>query len=122
MATNYVQEGSTLDYTNSTGSDIASGDVVVVGGTLAVALVDIANGDSGTVATDGVFTVPKVSGAVFSQGASLTYDVSAGAFDDNQATPASGDITGAAARAQVAGANGETTAQVKLTGAPGTVN
>lgn len=122
MATNYVQDGDTIDYTNGTGSYISSGDIVVIGGTLGVALVDIANGESGTVGVKGVYTVPKVSAAVFSQGASLTYDVSASAFDDNAATPATGDITGPAARAHAAGANGETTAEVYFTGVPGTVN
>jgi hypothetical protein len=47
--------------------------------------------------------------------------VSAGKFDDNAATPASGDITGAAAVAFKAGANGETVAWVKFTGVPGTL-
>ena len=114
MATNYVSDGNVIQWTNGTGSAVSSGDLVVAGHTLGVALVDIANGASGSVAVEGVFTVPKVSAAVFTQGEKLIYDVSAGAFDDSAATPASGDITGGAV-AWIAGANAETTCTVKLT-------
>lgn len=114
MATNYVSDGNVIQWTNGTGSDVSSGALVVAGHTLGVALVDIANGASGSVAVEGVFTAPKVSAAVFVQGEKLIYDVSAGAFDDSAATPASGDITGGAV-AWIAGANAETTCTVKLT-------
>lgn len=118
MSTNYIQDGDVIQY--KAGSNITAGSVVVMGNTLGVALVDIASGSTGSVRIDGVFSLPKVSGAVIAQGESLTWDVSAGAFDDNAATPASGDITGAAALAFAAAGNGTTTVQVLLTGAPGT--
>src|SRR5690348_6869515 len=89
----FVQDGKTLEWTNG-GSAVASGDVVVMGQTLGVAAVDIANGAAGSVAIVEVFTCPKVSGAVIAQGESLSWDVSATAFDDNQASPATGDVTG----------------------------
>lgn len=114
MATNYVSDGNVIQWTNGTGSAVSSGDVVATGHTLGVALVDIANGASGSVAVEGVFTAPKVSAAVFVQGEKLIWDASAGAFDDSAATPASGDITGGAV-AWIAGANAETTCTVKLT-------
>ena len=121
MATNYVQKGHVIDWVNGTGSAVSANDVVKLGNTLGVALVDIANGATGSVAIRGVFTVPKVSGAVIAQGESLTWDVSAGKFDDNAATPASGDVTGAAALAWEAAGNGVTELDVYFTGAPGTV-
>ena len=121
MATNSVQEGHVIDWANGTGSAVSANDVVKLGNTLGVALVDIANGATGSVAIRGVFTVPKVSGAVIAQGESLTWDVSAGKFDDNAATPASGDVTGAAALAWEAAGNGVTELDVYFTGAPGTV-
>lgn len=125
MATNFVQEGGVLNWTNGTGSDVSSGDVVVMGSTsdatICVALVDIANGASGAVAIEGVFTLPKVSAAVFKQGESLAYDVSASAFDDNQITAATGDVTGAVIAA-ADGAASETTCKVRLTGQAGTIN
>jgi predicted RecA/RadA family phage recombinase len=116
MTTKFVQEGNVINYTNA-GSAIAAGDVVVMGHMIGVALTDIAaSGGVGAVAIEGVFTVPKVSAAVFTQGEKLIFDVSASppAFDDSSATPATGDITGGAV-AMVAGANTETTCVVKLT-------
>ncbi len=114
MTTKFVQRGDVVNYT--AGANIAAGDVVVMGHTIGVALTDIANGATGAVAIEGVFTVPKVSAAVFAQGEKLIFDVSATppAFDDSAATPATGDITGGAV-AFAAGGNGETTCVVKLT-------
>jgi predicted RecA/RadA family phage recombinase len=114
MTTNFVQRGDVVNYT--AGANIAAGDLVVMGHTIGVALTDIANGATGAVAIEGVFTLPKVSAAVFAVGEKLILDVSATppAFDDSAATPASGDITGGAV-AMVAGANLETTCVVKLT-------
>ena len=114
MATNFVSGGNVINWTNGTGSAVSSGDVVAMGHCIGIALVDIANGATGSVALEGVFTVPKVSAAVFTQGEKLIWDASASAFDDSAATPASGDITGGAV-AWIAGANTETTCTVKLT-------
>lgn len=125
MAKNYVQDGEVLNHTNGTGSAISSGSVVVLGAagdaTIGVALVDIADGASGAVQISGVFTLPKVTAAVFKQGESLVWDVSTGKFDDNQATPATGDVTGAVIAAGD-GASAETTCLVRLTGQAGTIN
>lgn len=120
MANNFESDGSVIQWTNGTGSAVASGQVVKVGKSmLGVALVAIANGASGSVAVEGVFSgVPKVSDAVYTQGEKLLFDVSAGsgvgAFDDSVATPATGDVLGGAV-AWVAGANLETTCTIKLT-------
>ena len=93
MAKNKVAEGKTIDYVNA-GSAISSGDVVVVGNLLGVALVDIANGETGAVAICGVYELPKASAAVIAQGETINWDVSAGNVDDNLATPATGDLSG----------------------------
>lgn len=121
MADNFVQPGEVIDWSNSTGSAVAAGAVVKINKILGVALVDIANGATGSVQITGVFTVPKVSAAVITQGESLTWDVSAAAFDDQAATPASGDVTGPPAVAWEAAGNGVTAMKVKFTGVPGTV-
>lgn len=119
--TKYSHDGKIIDYVNTTGVAITSGSVVKMGGTLGVALVDIAIAGTGAVGF-GVFRdIPKVAAAVFAQGESLTWDVSAGKFDDNAATPATGDVTAGSAFAAVAGANLETTCTVMFTGVPGTV-
>jgi predicted RecA/RadA family phage recombinase len=120
MADNYVGEGKSELWTNGTGENVVSGQVVVIGETLGVALVDIANGASGTVQTEGVFTVPKVTAAVIGQGESLVWDSSVGKFDDNAATPASGDISGNSVSAKEAGTSSMTTLKVKFFGTPGT--
>lgn len=112
MTTNYVQRGEVINYT--AGADISAGDVVVLKHCIGVALADIANGDVGAVAIEGVFVVPKVTAAVFAVGEALIWDTSASKFDDSSATPASGDITGAVV-ATVAGTSSDTTATVKLT-------
>lgn len=118
MAKNYVKEGETLTIT--AGANLVSGQVVRVGNILAVALTDIANGAQGEVGF-GVFTVPKVSGAVIANGESLLWDASAAAFDDNLATPATGDVGGPPAVAHEAAGNGVTSLKVLFTGVPGTV-
>lgn len=120
MATNYIQPGEVLDWVNGTGSAVTSGSVVAVGNILGVALTDIASAATGSVQITGVFTVPKVTAAVIAQGESLVWDVSAGKFDDNAATPATGDISGAPAVAFEAGTSSMTTLKVKFTGVPGT--
>lgn len=123
MTSTYKQEGAVIQYTAT--ADIANGKVLKIGNVLGVALAAIANGATGPVRLEGVFSAPKVSGAVIAQGESLTWDVSAnagaGAFDDNAAVPASGDVTGAAAFAWEAAGNGVTSLLVKFTGVPGTV-
>ncbi len=123
MADNFHSNGDVVQYT--AGANITAGSVVKMGNTLGVALVDIANGATGSVAVKGVFTVPKVSAAVIGVGESLVWDVSAnsgaGAFDDNAASPATGDVSGAAARAHKAAGNGDTSMLVYFTGVPGTV-
>ena len=116
MTITAVQAGNVID--SSAVATIASRDVVGIGNIIVVALGDIANGATGSVATRGVFTVPKVSGAVIAQGEKLIWDISAntnaGAFDDSAASPATGDVTGGAI-AWVAGTDGQTTCTIKLT-------
>lgn len=121
MATNVGATGDRIVYANS-GSAISAGDIVVVDGIIYVALVDIAaSTGTGVIATNCEVTAPKVSAAVIAAGETLVWDVSAGAFDDNAATPATGDVSGAAARAIEAGVDTQTTLRVKLTGVQGTV-
>lgn len=115
---NYVQEGEVIDFVAA--ADVTSGQVVAIGNILGVACGAVASGATGKAAITGVFTVPKVSGAVIANGESLTWDASAAAFDDNAATPATGDITGAPAVAFEAAGNGVTSMKVRFTGVPGT--
>ncbi len=112
MAKNFVQPGDTIEIV-ATGT-ITSGQVVALSHTLGVALGDAVSGETVAVGVEGVFDVPKVSAAVFAAGEKLLWDASAGAFDDSAATPAAGDILGAAVAVRP-GLDTETTARVKLT-------
>jgi predicted RecA/RadA family phage recombinase len=115
---NAVDNGSTINYTNGGGTTIPSGRLFAAGHILAVAIADIAPGATGACQVTGKVTAPKVSGAVFGVGEKLVFDVSAGsgvgAFDDSAATPAAGDLTGAAVAAE-AGTDGQTSCVVILT-------
>lgn len=119
---NYIQDGKRVTYTNATGTDIASGDPVVMGSTIGVACVDIANGASGAVAIEGAFTLPKTAGAsghAIAQGDVMLFDISEAEFDIKSATAAAGDILGGAIAVEAA-ASTATTVKVKLCG-PGAI-
>ncbi len=73
MATNRVQPGKVLTWTNGTGAAVVSGKVVVIGTVVAVALGDIAAGAAGDVAVKEVYSVPKATG-VIAQGARVYWD------------------------------------------------
>jgi len=60
---NHVQPGKRMLWENTTGSDVASGDPVIVGGMVCVAAVDIADTETGNVAVGEVYTMPKATGA-----------------------------------------------------------
>jgi predicted RecA/RadA family phage recombinase len=121
MAKNYVNDGTVVTFAN-TGAAISSGDVVVVGNLLGVAIVDIAaTSGTGTVQIEGVFDLPKVDAAVIAQGEMVIWDVSAGEFDDDAATPAAGDVSNSAIAMESLGATTSANIKVKLNVSPGTV-
>ena len=119
MATNRVQPGKTLTWTNGTGAAVVSGQVVLFGTAVAVALQNIANGEDGDVAVEEVYTIPKATG-VLAQGVRVYWDA-----DGN---PVSGVAGSGAATATAAGntlagfvteaaASGDATVNVKLNAA-----
>lgn len=120
MTTKFKQPGDVLDYTNTSGSTIAAGTPVVMGNIIGVALADIANNDTGSVAIEGVFTLPKVTGSAWTIGSKLLWDASAGKFDVGTATPATGDVSVCCVAAGAA-ASAATTGPVLLNVGVGTV-
>lgn len=116
----YRESGNSILYTNATGNDIAVDSVIVIGTMLAIAAVDIPDGTSGECVVEGVHKLPKVAGTAFTLGEELIWDVSAGEFVGSGATPATGDVSGAAT-AWAAAAAGATVCYVKLNRGPGTV-
>ncbi len=80
---NYIQEGRTLTVTAPAG--VASGELVVVGRIVGVAAFDAVSGAEVEVVTEGVFTLPKVTGTVVTAGDALYWDAAA-----KQLTPTPG--------------------------------
>ena len=88
---NYRQTGKSLLWTNSTGSAVVSGEMVVVGDKVGVAAVDIANGETGSVWMDGVFEIAKNVSEAFTQGLAVYWDDTAG---DLTTTVGSNNVAG----------------------------
>jgi len=75
MATaQFIHDGKSIDYTP--GSAVSAGDVVVQGDLIGIAKLDIAAGALGALAVDGVFDLPKASGAstAITAGAKVYWD------------------------------------------------
>lgn len=109
MAQNFIQPGDIMDYTNG-GSAITSGSPVVVGSMVGVALVDIANGATGSVQFTGVFRVAKKADDVVTQGAPIYWDAG---NEEATVTETDNALMGVAWTAQ---AGSDTEVDVKLMG------
>ena len=72
MTTKFVQPGEVIDYT--AGANIASGQVVLMGARIGVALKAIANGETGPMQVTGVFNIAKLSTDNIDQFALLYWD------------------------------------------------
>jgi len=108
MSTNYKGTNKRFTWTNNTSDAVASGDAVVFGAALGVAVVDIAAGASGELDAKEVFTLPAASADSWDMGAQLYWDASAGNLTD---TVGANTLAGMAAADKAAL---ETTASVDL--------
>lgn len=70
---NYVQEGKTLAFTTPTGG-VTSGQAILVGVLLAIAVADYAETVVGQYAVRGVFSIVKVTTDVIAEGVALYWD------------------------------------------------
>lgn len=70
----YVGEAHRLQWTNSTGFDVASGDVVVLTDGIGIAVTNIANGHAGTIEVDGVHDLAADATTPFTFGQQLWWD------------------------------------------------
>lgn len=107
---NFVKRGEVIDYVNTSGSDINSGDLVIIGALIGFAQTDIASGATGAVLLKGVFTVAKANMA-FTQGAKLYWDNTA---KNATTTTTSNTLFAVAHTAALAG---DLTAEIQLTNA-----
>ena len=113
MAKNYVFHGQTIPVTLS--GDVSSGDGIVVGTLLGVALNSGGDGDTIQVAIEGVWDLPALETADIAVGAKFYWGVTAGeAISTGQAN---GDLDGGAIAIEASGTS-STTVRAKL--CPGT--
>ena len=106
MTTKYVMSGEVIDYV--AGSNITSGQVLVIGVRVGVALAAIASGSTGAVRVKGIFTLAKLSTDVVAAGDLLYWD----AGNTRITTTASTHKT--AGYATAASGNGVATVEVNL--------
>jgi predicted RecA/RadA family phage recombinase len=92
----YVQKGDVLDYTPA--AAVAAGDVVVIGSLVGVAPVAIAANAMGSLAIDGVWSMPCATGATGAQGSAISWYAVSGV-----AHASTGTAAGKLAKARAAG-------------------
>lgn len=76
--TSEIRDGDIVQHL--AGSNIASGDVVVIGNRVGIAIADIASGSSGAVKMVGCYSVTKVSAQAWAAGDEIFWDASASKF------------------------------------------
>ena len=110
MAKNFIQDGLTIEFTAA--ANMASGDVVVSGALIGVALDTVASGEVGVASIEGVYELPKTAGSALTQGQVIDFDVNAGEITAI-GTPATGDLVGCGVVFEDA-ASADTTVLVKI--------
>jgi len=114
---NQFQDGRVIDHVLA--ADCNSGDVIVKGALVGVAVTGGKAGDTIALAIEGVFALPKLNTAVITDGkGDVIWDVSASRVI--VASAATGDVTGFGVAIGAYG-NGTTEALIKLTPGRGTV-
>ena len=109
MASNFIQQGDTLDIVAA--AAVTSGTPIAVGALAGIPLSSAGIGVTVAVRVEGVFSVPKMAGTAFTLGQRVNFRPSNNSF--TTATPVAGDLLGAAI-AVAAAASGDTTALVRL--------
>lgn len=82
---NYVQNGKNLDVTLTAAA--SSGELVIAGDLVGVAIADIAANETGAIATEGVYAIAKKTATSVSVGDVLNYDAAAKLLDKTAANP-----------------------------------
>lgn len=106
MTTKYVMSGEVIDYV--AGSAISSGQVLLIGVRIGVALAAIASGATGAVRMLGIFTIAKLSTDVVAVGVALYWDNT----NSRLTTTASGNTL--AGYAAAAAGSGVTTVEISI--------
>ncbi len=111
MATNHIQKGEAMPWTNATGAAVSSGDVVDLGGMIGIALGDIADGASGMLATEEVWQLAK-DAVDIAQGAQV--NITPAGLITTATDDGAGTVYTAAGKAFAAAASADTTVLVKI--------
>lgn len=123
MATNRVQRGDII--TVPAAAAQVSGQPVVVGALVGVAMNSVAIGVDNEIAITEVYNLPKLDAAVITVGMKVAFDITAGAdgeVDDDAITPAAGDITNFGIAMEGKGATTSETIAVRLSPGSGVIN
>ena len=105
MDAKFVKSGKTFDITPATA--IAAGDIVINGGLVGVAHLDIPAGVLGSLSTEGIYEVAKAADVAFALGAPVKWNAASGT-----ATAAEGDTE--IGKAVAAAAAADTVVLVKI--------
>lgn len=116
---NFHQAGNVLSVAAAAAA-VDAGDVVVVGSHIGVSATSAAIGEPFELNLDGVYEMPKTTGAAWTQGQPLMWDASTGTFAA-VGTPATGDVTAAGLTAWEAAGSSAAVGLVRFAGIPGTV-
>lgn len=108
---NFVEEGKTMNYTVPAGVTVASGEVVALADRCGVAVTDGAEGETIALDAEGVFELPKGTGAI-DQGKKVYLAVDSGTGAKTIVTTATGNTYCGYAHEPAAAA--DTTVLVKL--------
>ena len=109
MAKNYIKPGEHLTFTAA--ADTPSGSGVLLGTLLGVSLTTVANGSAGEAGVEGVWEMPKATGAAINAWSKPIWDVATGSFIASGAS--TGDLVGGTIAVETAGSSA-TTVKVKL--------
>lgn len=107
MANKHIQPGASMPWTNGTGSDVVSKEVVPLPDMIGIAAGDIADGASGQLFTEEVWELPKDDALVISQGDQVYWDAVNDEIDKTDTNVPAGKAFAAAAEA-------DTTVLVKI--------
>lgn len=112
MAKNYVKSGDLLTFT--AGADLTGGQFLKVGDMPGVVVNAVANGESGELATCGIFTLPKATADTPDNGDKAYWDAAEAEATTDDASGAN-DLIGIFAGGA---GNGDVLAAVRLSGVP----
>lgn len=119
MTRRYVSPGEVIEVPSP--ATVVSGQTVVLGRTVGIALGDYASGAMGRFGISGIYRVPATASQVFASGNQAIWDASASAWSGHAVTLAAGDVSLVALALETKTAGATDTILIQLNGRVGTV-